>query len=129
MSWVSWGVSWISDYRRGQPDWYYRQNARARPETGPRRPKNTSPGPSAPPPPPNGETPGHSRPQRPGNAPPPKKGGLAGALEQVLPEGLDPGDLFLAAMLLFLYSESKDEDFLIILIVVGISLFHKDKDE
>ena len=120
---------WISDYRRGQPDWYYRQNARPRPGTGSRPQKSAPRGASAPPPPPNGETPGPSRPQRPGNAPPPKKGGLAGALEQVLPEGLDPGDLFLAAMLLFLYSESKDEDFLIILIVVGISLFHKDKDE
>ncbi len=114
---------WISDYRRGQPDWYYRQNARPRP------PKGAPHGVSAPPPPPPGDAPGRQGPQRPGSAPPPKKGGLAGALEQVLPEGLDPGDLFLAAMLLFLYSESKDEDFLIILIVVGISLFHKDKDE
>lgn len=40
-----------------------------------------------------------------------------------LPAGLDSGDLFLAAMLLFLYSESRDEDFLIILIVVGLSIF------
>ncbi len=38
---------------------------------------------------------------------------------------LDAGDLFLAAMLLFLYSESHDEDFLIILIVVGLSIFQK----
>lgn len=119
----------ISDYRRGQPDWYYRQNARPRPGYGPRPPKSAAPGVSAPPPPPPGGAPERGGSQRPGNAPPPKKGGLAGALEQVLPEGLDPGDLFLAAMLLFLYSESKDEDFLIILIVVGISLFHKDKDE
>ena len=119
---------WISDYRRGQPDWYYRQNVRGRPGSGPRQPKGAPPGTSAPPPPPPGGAPGHGRPQRPGNTPP-QKGGLTGALEQVLPEGLDPGDLFLAAMLLFLYSESKDEDFLIILIVVGISLFHKDKDE
>ena len=46
----------------------------------------------------------------------------------LLPAGLDTGDLLLAAMLLFLYSESKDEDFLIILIVVGLSIFHKDGD-
>lgn len=45
-------------------------------------------------------------------------GGLA-------PNRLDTGDLFLAAMLLFLYSESHDEDFLIILIVVGLSIFQK----
>ena len=41
------------------------------------------------------------------------------------PNRLDTGDLFLAAMLLFLYSESHDEDFLIILIVVGLSIFQK----
>lgn len=50
-------------------------------------------------------------------------------LEDILPEGLDSGDIFLAAMLLFLYSESRDEDFLIILIVVGISIFHKDRED
>lgn len=34
----------------------------------------------------------------------------------------------LAALLLFLYIESKDEDFLIILIVVGFSILKSDKD-
>ena len=113
---------WISDFRRGQPDWYYRQNARNRPSPGPGPERKPSPGASAPPRPPSGG------PGRPGT-PPPSRGGLAGTLEHILPEGLDPGDLFLAAMLLFLYSESRDEDFLIILIVVGISLFHKDKPD
>ncbi len=117
---------WISDFRRGQPDWYYRQNARNRPSPGPGPERKPSPGASAPPPPPADGPPGRGGPGRPGNPPPPR-GGLAGTLEHILPEGLDPGDLFLAAMLLFLYSESRDEDFLIILIVVGISLFHKDK--
>lgn len=123
-------MSRISDFRRGQPDWYYRQNPRGRPRSVPQPPKQAPSGASAPPPPPpGGGAAGHDRPRRQENTPPPKKGGLAGALEQVLPEGLDPGDLFLAAMLLFLYSESRDEDFLIILIVVGISIFHKDKSD
>ena len=50
-----------------------------------------------------------------------RKNGLQG----LLPAGLDTGDIFLAAMLLFLYSESRDEDFLIILVVVGLSMFQK----
>ena len=75
------------------------------------------------------QPPPHHPPQKPPTAPapppsPPKKG----LLGDLLPAGLDTGDLFLAAMLLFLYSESKDEDFLIILIVVGLSIFHKDGD-
>lgn len=39
---------------------------------------------------------------------------------------MDAGDLLLLAVLLFLYVESKDEDFLVILIAVGVSIFKKD---
>ena len=85
------------------------------PQMGPRQ----SPPHQPPPPPPQG-TRTASVP-----SPPPSRKGLLGDL---LPAGLDTGDLFLAAMLLFLYSESKDEDFLIILIVVGLSIFRKDGD-
>ena len=135
----------ISVYRRyGQPDWYYRQTAQRPP-----RPQNSGSGRAQRPPQPQGS--GAERAQRPGSPPPPaserenaaprretqekraptagsQKGGLARALGSILPEGLDSGDLFLAAMLLFLYSESHDEDFLIILIVVGLSIFHKDRE-
>ena len=42
---------------------------------------------------------------------------------------MDSGDLFLVAMLLFLYWESGDQDFLIILIVVGLSIFKHDRED
>jgi hypothetical protein len=48
-------------------------------------------------------------------------------LSQLVPAGVDAGDLALIALLLFLYIESEDEDFLIILIVIGFSIFGKDK--
>ncbi len=53
------------------------------------------------------------------------KSGLAA----LLPDGVDAGDLLLCALLLFLYLESHDEDFLIILLVVGFSIFNKDEEE
>ncbi len=110
----------ISAYRRyPQPDWYYRQS---RPVSRPQQPRSREQKPPErpdPPPPRKEEHPRGARPEKPG---------LAGMLSSILPEGLDAGDIFLAAMLLFLYSESGDEDFLIILIVVGLSIFKKDKD-
>lgn len=42
---------------------------------------------------------------------------------------MDSGDLFLVATLLFLYLETRDQDFLIILIVVGLSLFKHDTED
>lgn len=106
----------ISAYRRyPQPQWYYRQT-QPRPAPPP-RPQPKAEEQKAPPPP------------EPPKAGPPCQNNLAGALGALLPEGIDSGDLFLAAMLLFLYSESHDEEFLIILIVVGLSIFRKDKDK
>ena len=70
----------------------------------PREVKKAQPPPRPPAPP---------RPQR----PPPAPTGLL--------QGLDKGDIMLLAVLLFLYLESRDEDFLVILIVMGISLFKK----
>ncbi|MGM9522350.1 MAG: hypothetical protein ACI3VB_07730 [Oscillospiraceae bacterium] len=52
-----------------------------------------------------------------------------GFLSSLLPAGLDAGDLLLATLLLFLYVESKDEDFLIILIVVGLSMLKGDEEK
>lgn len=40
-----------------------------------------------------------------------------------LPEWLDMSDVILLLLLFFLYLESGDEDFLIILVVVGFSVF------
>jgi len=58
------------------------------------------------------------------------KGGLNGILDSLLsflPAGsdVDFGDILLLLILFFLYTESKDEEFLIILIVLGISIFKK----
>ena len=44
-------------------------------------------------------------------------------LGSFLPGGLDTGDILLLLVLLFLYIESKDDEFLIILAVVGYSIF------
>ncbi len=137
----------ISVYRRyAQPQWYYRQTSRqgSGPQRAP-RPQQGTPGPQKPPeqqepperppqkPPrtesqtPRSESRPHcSEPQTPRQS---GKKSLVQILEDILPEGLDSGDLFLVAMLLFLYSESRDEDFLIILIVVGLSIFHKDRED
>ena len=59
-----------------------------------------------------------------GSAPPP-----AAAAERpkkhtpTLPFGMDSGDILFLLVLLLLYRESGDEDFLIILIAVGMSIF------
>ena len=51
-----------------------------------------------------------------------------GFLGSLIPAGIDTGDLLLLAILLFLYLESRDQDFLIILIVMGYSMFKKEGD-
>ena len=60
---------------------------------------------------------------RPQQKPPPKNGGGLKGLLGLLPEHIDTGDLMLLLLLFLLYTESHDEDFLIILIVVGLSIF------
>lgn len=47
----------------------------------------------------------------------------SGPLGSILPPGVDAGDILFLLVLLFLYLESEDEEFLIILIVVGLSVF------
>ena len=44
-------------------------------------------------------------------------GGLTSLLNSILPKGLDFGDILLFLVLFLLYVETKDEEFLIILIV------------
>ncbi len=120
------GVTSISAYNSAaQPAWVRRQMDARRAPPPPGRGRGGSPGPqaapeqthTAPPPPPR-DIP---RQNRAGKSP---FAGLAG----LLPEGMDTGDLLLVVILLFLYTESRDEDFLIILIVVAPSLFKKDRD-
>ena len=53
-------------------------------------------------------------------------GGIFGALSSLLPAGIDAGDILILLVLLFLYIESKDEDFLIILAVLAFSILKKD---
>jgi hypothetical protein len=43
----------------------------------------------------------------------------------LLPYGLDSGDILLFLILFFLYTESGDEDFLVILAVVAFSILKK----
>ena len=55
-------------------------------------------------------------------------GGLKNILSQftaLLPAGMDTEDLLLLGILLLLYLESKDEDFLILLAVMAFSMFRK----
>lgn len=49
-------------------------------------------------------------------------GGLTDMLKNLLPAGIDTGDLLLLLILLLLYLESEDEDFLIMLVVIGYSV-------
>lgn len=56
---------------------------------------------------------GHTR------APEKKSGGIFG----LLPAGADSSDILLLLILYFLYKESGDEEFLIILAVVALSVF------
>lgn len=51
---------------------------------------------------------------------------IFGKLSSFLPAGLDFGDILILLILLLLYIESKDEDFLIILAVLAFSIFKKD---
>lgn len=105
----------ISVYRRYTPPAWAARQVSAPPRREPRqRPLHGEPRPTPP-----GHEPPRPEPAR--NPGPDRKTGLP----SLLPAGLDTGDIFLAAMLLFLYSESRDEDFLIILIVVGLSMFQK----
>ena len=48
-----------------------------------------------------------------------EEGGLSSMLQKLLPKGLDFGDILLFLILLFLYVETKDEEFLIILILTA----------
>ncbi len=109
----------ISVYRRYVPPvWAYRQASSypaGRRQAAQAPPRRTDPEERREAPPPAAGAGRDPRPE------PPR----APASRGILPAGLDSGDLFLAAMLFFLYSESHDEDFLIILIVVGLSIFQK----
>lgn len=53
-----------------------------------------------------------------GDREPAKSGGLGGLLGQLGLSGLDAGDILLMLVLLFLYQEKKDEDWLIVLALV-----------
>jgi hypothetical protein len=46
-----------------------------------------------------------------------------------LPFGLDTGDVIILGLLLFLYLESKDEEFLIMLGVLGYALYSEHKGD
>ncbi len=52
-------------------------------------------------------------------------GSLFSGLGSLLPKNLDAGDLLLLGLLLLLYMDSKDEEFLIILAVVALSIFRE----
>ena len=52
--------------------------------------------------------------------------GESGGAVRLLPEGIDTGDIMLLMLLLLLYTESGDEDFLIILIVLAFGLFRRE---
>lgn len=119
-----------------QPQWYYRQqSARRKPQRppapasqaaasrAPEPPRDQRRGPDGPPPR-NTPQPGGCSSKAAG-----RKNGILSSIASLLPEELDFGDLFLAAMLLFLYSESHDEDFLVILAVVGLSIFTSGKED
>lgn len=111
--WMSSGVISISVYRRYTPPAWAMRPVGSYPREAPREKPREAPRQEAPKP--EIPKPGPAGPDHPGKT----------GLQSLLPAGLDAGDLFLAAMLLFLYSESHDEDFLIILIVVGLSIFQK----
>ena len=54
-----------------------------------------------------------------------ESGGISRLLKGFLPQNIDTGDLLLLLVFLLLYLESEDEDFLIILIVLGLSIFRE----
>lgn len=49
--------------------------------------------------------------------------GMLNSLKSLLPKGTDFGDILVLAVFLFLYIESRDTDFLIILAVLAFSFF------
>ena len=100
--------------RPGQP--YQSPPHSEPPNTGPPpgSPQGFGPPPDPPPfqgPPPNTKPPGKFL------------GGLGEMLNGILPFGLEVGDLMLLLLLLFLYTQSHDEEFLIILVVLGYTLY------
>ncbi len=104
-----------------QPQWYYRQRSAPRPgRPGPQVNGGPARAPSREPP--RRDDGGERRPSQPRPA-------GKNTLERLLPASMDSGDLFLVATLLFLYLETRDQDFLIILIVVGLSLFKHDTED
>ena len=48
---------------------------------------------------------------------------ITALFKNILPDGLDSGDLMLLIILLLLYIESDDSDFLIVLAVIAFSIF------
>ncbi len=61
------------------------------------------------------------------NKPPLTGGSLSNIFGSLIPQGLDAGDLIILLILLLLYLESRDEEFLIILIITGYSML-RDRD-
>ena len=49
----------------------------------------------------------------------------SGGLQSIRPEGIDTGDVILLLMLLLLYMDSRDEEFLIILIILGLGMLRR----
>lgn len=58
--------------------------------------------------------------------PTPKLVGLSSFLNSLLPVDLDTGDILLLLLFFLLYLDSRDEDFLIILAVLGFSMFTQE---
>ncbi len=91
-----------------QPQWYYRQQQRP----APRRAQNTGRAPAT-----------ARREQTPNVSTARQSPKTVRGANPALPFSIgDPGDILLLTVLLFLYLESRDQDFLIILIVVGFSV-------
>lgn len=53
-------------------------------------------------------------------------GSLRSSIDRMLPFGLDCGDLLLLLVLFFLYAETGDEEFLILLIFIGYHMIKQD---
>ena len=66
---------------------------------------------------------GHHGPFPDSKKPPvPREGGLSSLLGSILPKGMDAGDILLLLVFLFLYNETGDDDFLIMLAVMALSI-------
>lgn len=57
-------------------------------------------------------------------APPPPPGNKPKPPPKPLPGGVDMGDLVLLALLWYLYRESRDEEFLLILLILAAKIFN-----